>query len=198
MSGHSKWSTIKRKKGIADAERSKIFQKLATEQQYNIHENNLDLDLPNKIVNHNFSQSEMYSVSEENGYGTLILGNNTSSGSPGNKRGSLRIYGPNNIYTNIMAANLTTNRSVYIRDYGVETTYFVGVDSASGKGSANLPIYIDSTGKATACSSYAGGTAITLNGTSKAASTASFYAPTSAGTAGYILKSGGTSAPSWI
>ena len=31
MSGHSKWSTIKRKKGIADAERSKIFQKLAKE-----------------------------------------------------------------------------------------------------------------------------------------------------------------------
>ena len=31
MSGHSKWATIKRKKGIADAERSKIFQKLAKE-----------------------------------------------------------------------------------------------------------------------------------------------------------------------
>lgn len=31
MSGHSKWSTIKRKKGTIDAERSKIFQKLAKE-----------------------------------------------------------------------------------------------------------------------------------------------------------------------
>ena len=31
MSGHSKWSTIKRKKGIADAERGKIFAKLAKE-----------------------------------------------------------------------------------------------------------------------------------------------------------------------
>lgn len=31
MSGHSKWSTIKRKKGAIDAERSKIFQKLAEE-----------------------------------------------------------------------------------------------------------------------------------------------------------------------
>ena len=29
MSGHSKWATIKRKKGAIDAERSKIFQKLA-------------------------------------------------------------------------------------------------------------------------------------------------------------------------
>ena len=31
MSGHSKWSTIKRKKGAIDAERSQIFQKLAKE-----------------------------------------------------------------------------------------------------------------------------------------------------------------------
>lgn len=31
MSGHSKWATIKRKKGMIDAERSKIFQKLAKE-----------------------------------------------------------------------------------------------------------------------------------------------------------------------
>ena len=31
MSGHSKWSTIKRKKGAIDAERSKIFQKIAKE-----------------------------------------------------------------------------------------------------------------------------------------------------------------------
>ena len=34
-------------------------------------------------------------------------------------------------------------------------------------------------------STYAGGTAVTLNGSSKASSTASFYAPTSAGTSGY-------------
>ena len=31
MSGHSKWSTIKRKKGAADAERGKMFAKLAKE-----------------------------------------------------------------------------------------------------------------------------------------------------------------------
>lgn len=31
MSGHSKWSTIKRKKGAIDSERSKIFQKIAKE-----------------------------------------------------------------------------------------------------------------------------------------------------------------------
>lgn len=31
MSGHSKWATIKRKKGLIDAERSKVFQKLTKE-----------------------------------------------------------------------------------------------------------------------------------------------------------------------
>ncbi|HAY23021.1 MAG TPA: YebC/PmpR family DNA-binding transcriptional regulator, partial [Desulfobacterales bacterium] len=31
MSGHSKWSTIKRKKGAADAKRGKIFSKLNKE-----------------------------------------------------------------------------------------------------------------------------------------------------------------------
>ena len=31
MSGHSKWATIHRKKGLIDAERGKIFQKLAKE-----------------------------------------------------------------------------------------------------------------------------------------------------------------------
>lgn len=38
---------------------------------------------------------------------------------------------------------------------------------------------------------------VTLNGTSKAGDTASFYAPTSAGTNGQVLKSSGSGAPIW-
>ena len=74
--------------------------------------------------------------------------------------------------------------------------------TASKLGTANLgssakPIYLAS-GVATECSSYAGGTAVTLNNASKAASTASFYAPTSGGTAGYVLTgNGATAAPVW-
>lgn len=45
---------------------------------------------------------------------------------------------------------------------------------------------------------YAGGTAVTLNGTSKAAATASFYAPTGAGNSGQVLQSSGSGAPSWV
>lgn len=64
-------------------------------------------------------------------------------------------------------------------------------------GGATKPIYLNN-GTATECSSYAGGTAVTLNNSSKAASTASFYAPTSSGTSGQILKSNGSTAPTWM
>ena len=67
----------------------------------------------------------------------------------------------------------------------------------SALGSTTEPVYISAAGTFSKASKYAGGTAVTLNGSSKAASTASFYAPTGAGTSGQILKStAGT--PEWI
>ena len=60
-------------------------------------------------------------------------------------------------------------------------------------GSTTKPIYFSSDGVASECSTYAGGTKVTLNGTSKASSTASFYAPTSVGTNGQLLSSNGSS-----
>ena len=42
MSGHSKWSTIKRKKGAADAKRSKIFSKIVKEIQIAVKEGGSD------------------------------------------------------------------------------------------------------------------------------------------------------------
>ena len=44
MSGHSKWSTIKRKKGAADAARGKIFTRLAREIQVAAREGGPDPD----------------------------------------------------------------------------------------------------------------------------------------------------------
>ena len=72
-------------------------------------------------------------------------------------------------------------------------------DKVSTLGSKTEPVYISSSGKFSACSAYAGGTAITLNGTSKAGNTASFYAPTTAGSDGQLLMSGGSSSkPEWF
>lgn len=68
---------------------------------------------------------------------------------------------------------------------------------SSNLGSATKPIYL-AAGTPTEGSNYAGGSVVSLNGTSKAGDTASFYAPVGSGTAGYILKSGGpNTAPSW-
>jgi len=44
MSGHNKWSTIKRKKGALDAKRSKIFSKIIKEMQIAIKEGGADPD----------------------------------------------------------------------------------------------------------------------------------------------------------
>ena len=44
MSGHSKWSTIKRKKGVADAKRGAIFTRLAREIVIAAREGGSDLD----------------------------------------------------------------------------------------------------------------------------------------------------------
>jgi len=44
MSGHSKWSTIKRKKGVADAKRGAIFTRLAREIVISAREGGSDID----------------------------------------------------------------------------------------------------------------------------------------------------------
>ena len=72
-------------------------------------------------------------------------------------------------------------------------------NKVSTLGSKTEPVYISSSGTFSACSAYAGGTAVTLNGTSKAGNTASFYAPTTAGSDGQLLMSGGSSSkPEWF
>lgn len=97
----------------------------------------------------------------------------------------------------------TSSRTIYQRyrngegNWGKWGTFIIKHES-DAVGSATTPIYVNANGATLACSTYAGGTAVTLNGTSKAASTASFYAPTGAGTSGYILKSNGSGAPSWL
>lgn len=64
-------------------------------------------------------------------------------------------------------------------------------------GSATKPAYVKADGTVEECSTYAGGTKVTLNGSDKGASTASMYAPTSAGTSGQYLKASGSGAPVW-
>lgn len=72
-------------------------------------------------------------------------------------------------------------------------------DKVAKLGSTTQPVYTSAAGTFATCNTYAGGTAVTLNGTNKAASTASFYAPTDDGPSGYYLKSNGNGkAPTWV
>lgn len=71
-------------------------------------------------------------------------------------------------------------------------------NKVSKLGSTSKPVYVSADGTFAETSTYAGGTAVTLNGSGKGGSTASFYAPTGAGTSGYILKSNGSGAPTWV
>lgn len=78
-------------------------------------------------------------------------------------------------------------------------TGWVDLSSANlgSVGNTTNPVY-SLNGSLVQGSTYAGGTSLTLNGTSKAASTASIYAPVVEGTSGQVLKSNGTNqAPTW-
>ena len=86
---------------------------------------------------------------------------------------------------------------------GNGTNYIEVPISVSGKqasvaklGSTTKPVYTSAAGTFAECSTYAGGTAVTLNGSGKGGSTASFYAPTGAGETGQVLVSTG-GVPSW-
>ncbi len=107
-----------------------------------------------------------------------------------NSNGSVSLYAATNrgLYD-------TTNSAWII--YLTTAADHVYVPKWASKGSTTAPVYFNSSGEPAQGSTYAGGTKVTLNGTAKGASTASFYAPTSAGTSGqYLISSGG--APTWL
>ena len=83
--------------------------------------------------------------------------------------------------------------NVFVNDTKATSTVHIG---NSDVGSTTKPVYIDD-GVIKAGSTYAGGTAVTLNGTSASGSTASFYAPTDTGTNHRLLRSNGSGTPTW-
>ena len=94
------------------------------------------------------------------------------------------IYLNNGVITACSSTVGDTNKPVYLNN-GVITA------CSNTIGDTNQPVYI-SNGTITVGSTYAGGTKVTLNGEDKGTSTATFYAPTSIGDNGKVLKSDGT------
>lgn len=70
--------------------------------------------------------------------------------------------------------------------------------STAAVGSTTKPVYVNSSGNIVAGSTYGGGTAVTLNGTSKAASAASFYAPTKAAAGTGEICAWSSGGPTWV
>ena len=95
--------------------------------------------------------------------------------------------------TNVIPTETTANRVLVST-----TTAGTAKWTTSSIGSNTKPIRIKSDGTITTASTYAGGTAVTLNNVSKSASTASFYAPTTAGVANTLLVGAGDATePVW-
>lgn len=114
----------------------------------------------------------------------IILGN----GSSGIKASTYSISGS---ITNDATAGTTIPTNAAIISYAQPKITVIGT--------ATKPIYVNQSSEIKECEQYAGGTAVTFNGTSKAGDTASFYAPAGAGTANQVLISNGNNkAPSWV
>ena len=156
------------------------------------------------------------------GYSTLTLGNNKASGTANNKQGQLVIYG-STAYTHTIQGAPTANRTLTLPNATgtiALTSDIPSVPDVSGKidtagtglsksgttlnhsnsvaaqsTQAVYPIKIDAQGHISAYGSAVTIPSVTLNGSSS--TSPSFYAPTSAGTSGYYLKSSGSGAPTW-
>lgn len=127
---------------------------------------------------------------------------------------TLDIVAGTNVTLTAEAGKLTiaSTNTTYSANNGISlsgTTFSNSGVRSVATGSANGTISVNTNGTtadvavkglgslAYSSATYAGGTAVTLNGASKAGSTASFFAPTTAGTSGQFLKSNGSGAPTW-
>ena len=126
-----------------------------------------------------------------NGKNELVLGASTT-----NVFGQLALYSTGSKGTYLIAAVNNTSAWCTATLPAITGTLAI-LKSSTAKGSDTKPVKVAVTGEIQECSTYAGGTAVTLNGTEKGASTASFYAPTEVGTSGYVLKSQGSGEPEW-
>ena len=157
-------------------------------------------DLGHVIIGAALSKSDV-SLGNVDNYkyagGTQLKLNGTSKSAT-----TAEIYAPTSSGTAeyILKSNGVNSAPTWI----AQDTISAGYASSAGKigsatvGGTNQPVYLNA-GVPTTANTYAGGTSLTLNGTSKAAATASIYAPTTTGTAGYVLKSNGNGqAPTWV
>ncbi len=100
--------------------------------------------------------------------------------------------------SNAQTSVLNTTTRTAVLSYASTSNYGLVKVNNTGTSSNIVPVYINSSGELVACSQYAGGTKVTLNGTGRGTQDISIYAPTTEGNVGQLLISKGQdNAPIW-
>src|SRR2546430_14130030 len=108
MSGHSKWSSIKHKKGAADAKRGKLFSKLARAIIVAAREGGPD-PAGNLALQNAIEKARSYSMPKDNIERAIARGSGTAGDSEAVEQITYEGYGPNGVA--IIVEALTDNRN---------------------------------------------------------------------------------------
>jgi YebC/PmpR family DNA-binding regulatory protein len=108
MSGHSKWSSIKHKKGAADAKRGKLFSKLTRAIIVAAREGGAD-PAANLALQNAVEKARSYSMPKDNIERAIARGAGTSGDSEAFEHIAYEGYGPNGVAVIVEA--LTDNRN---------------------------------------------------------------------------------------
>src|SRR5919206_5179169 len=108
MSGHSKWSSIKHKKGAADAKRGKLFSKLSRAIIVAAREGGPD-PAANLALQNAIEKARSYSMPKDNIERAIARGSGTSGDNESFEQITYEGYGPNGVA--IIVEALTDNRN---------------------------------------------------------------------------------------
>jgi YebC/PmpR family DNA-binding regulatory protein len=108
MSGHSKWSSIKHKKGAADAKRGKLFSKLARAIIVAAREGGAD-PAANLALQNAIEKARSYSMPKDNIERAIARGSGTAGDGEAFEQITYEGYGPNGVA--IIVEALTDNRN---------------------------------------------------------------------------------------
>ena len=92
MSGHSKWSSIKHKKGAADAKRGKLFSKLSRAIMVAAKEGGAD-PAANLALQNAIEKARSYSMPKDNIERAVAKGSGEGQTAPPSRRSSTRATG---------------------------------------------------------------------------------------------------------
>src|SRR2546423_11750674 len=110
MSGHSKWSSIKHKKGAADAKRGKLFSKLARAIIVAAREGGPD-PANNLALQNAVEKARSYSMPKDNIERAIARGSGAGADSEAFEQITYEGYGPNGVAIIVEALSDNRNRT---------------------------------------------------------------------------------------